>query len=544
MALPLLALGRAALGAARTGVTASRTAKGGKMGFKDMMELKNTTGKVIDFRTGKTAENTQNMSSGGGASPIVATPNPTAPANVSSDIQAASELSMEELATQTKILRDIQENTQQTSTNTQGMLGSGAAAAIPSTPDEKQDSSDDKGLGEKILGKLAAMAPAASVGLGSLAGFGLAQIGTGKPEDKRQEQIYDVTEADAGFLDRIGANTALSDMFGTRRGMENVSSEELEANQGKREQIVKRIERADLGEDDTAAQIKLLDRYFKTGQAQKVEDMSKKFRMVGDEESLAYQYRFGNMNLSQAEDYADSSGASLALDDLKTARTGGNAETIAEAEQKFVNLMNEKRLEFDKMYSTGVDKLGQAGIRTGKEKASDQLNRVDDAVASKFGNEGFFGGLMESGKRLFSSEDTDQEGLEKGVRGKLGRIRAKLTAGGANEKQIQTQISDELQSIKQMDVDELNSYIKTDEMSTDKLMKEYNDGEQEMNRQRAQEMAAMTAAGQTAPAAGGGQASKEQEPVVATAVVTDPTTRDSVGNGLKKINNPFGMFGF
>jgi len=563
MALPLLALGArmtasqgvraGATQAVRRGATQRAAAagggrRGGGIGFMDMMDMKGVANNVIDFKTGKAATRSNGMSMGGSAPAIAAPAAVRQNTNVAGDIQAATELSMDELAKQTKILQDIQENTQQTATNTQSMVGSGAAAAIPSTPDDQQGSSE-QGVSGKLLDSLAKLAPAASIGLGGLAGFGLAQIGTGPAENEQQEQVYDVLESDQGMFDRIGANTALSDMFGTRRGIDNVSSEELEANQAKREQIVKRIERAGLDEKEQERQIGLLDRYLKRGQVDKVQDISSKYRLAGDEEDVAYQYRFGKMDMSQAEDYAETTGNQGAIDKLEQARTAyeNDPEALAKAEQEFVDSMNKARIEFDKRYSSEMDKRGQYGLETAAERSSRQIEKAEDLVAAKFGNEGFFGGLMESGSRFFSSEETDQEALEKGVKAKLARIRANMEKGNASEKQIQTQMQDELSNIQQMSVGELEKYIKTDDTSTEKLQQQMQRGEEIMRQEEAERRAdakAATAASMAAAAkpAAGGTSAGTSEPTVTTAIVNDPSSRDTVGRSITRVYNQRALY--
>ena len=529
MALPLLALGRTALAAVGRG-KAAKTA-----GFKDILkestQMKNN---VLSFKTGKTLDS----DGAGQASTISRVDKTTSSTNrVAGDIQAATELSMDELAKQTKLLDEIKQNTQQTSTNTQGLVAASSGAA-PAPPSEEEIKGRFGKTGAVLanIGKKAdeKIPMSLSAFMGAIAGMSLTN-----PNNANTREATEAKLTAKSGADRSQAFGALLTDGGGR--MDKVSDEEIAANKGKRDAIVKRIERANLSPEEQAKEIANLDSYFERGNEESVQAVADKYRMVGDEDTGAYQFRksAAKFGVAEAEKFAASLGEEGAgdLEKFKQQRAAleNNPEELAKIEKEFRDRQLALRTASEKRMSEELYAKGFLGTQTAGQKKEMQLEQVEDKVAASMGNDGFFASAFEGAKRfggnIFGYE-TEQEQTENAIKSKMAFTEAEMREAGASERDIINMRKDMLAQI-QSKIEEIPEATPT-RPSADTL----GSNSQES---KLQEQAAMAA---SMGAATGGNTvnavtpdSKANQPVDATALLTDPSTKDSVGNMLKKLND-------
>jgi len=527
MALPLLALGRTAMAAGARGKTA---------GFKDILkESTSTKNNVLSFKTGKTLDSDE----AGKGSTISRVDKTTSDTNrVAGDIQAATELSMDELAKQTKLLDEIKQNTQQTSTNTQGLVtaSSGAAPAPPSEEEIKGRfgktgsvlATIGKKADEKIPASMAAF-------MAAIAGMALTN-----PADKvnTREAVEAKLTSESGAERSQAFGQLLTDGGGR---MDRVSDEEIAANKGKRDAIVQRIKRANLSPEEEAKQIEELDSYFERGNEKSVQAVAEKFRMVGDEDTGAYQFRKSadKFGVAEAEKFAASLGeegaADLEMLRQQQAALENNPEELARIEKEFRDKQLALRTASEKRMSEELYAKGFLGTQTAAQKKEMQLEQVEDKVAASMGNDGFFASAFEGAKRfggdIFGYE-TEQEQTENAIKSKMAFTEAEMREAGASERDIINMRKDMLAQI-QSKIEEIPEAIPT-RPNADTLGSNAQES-------KLQEQAAMAA---SMGAATGGNTvnavapdSKANQPVDATALLTDPSTKDSVGNMLKKLND-------
>lgn len=530
MALPLLTLGRAASGDAGR-KSAAKTA-----GFKDIVkQTASVKDNVLSFKTGKTLDSDK----AGKGSTISRVDKTTSDTNrVAGDIQAATELSMDELAKQTKLLDEIKQNTQQTATNTQGLVTASSGAA-PAPPSEEEIKSKFGKTGSVLatIGKKAdeKIPTSLSAFLGAIAGMSFTN----------PEKVVNTREAvEAKLTSKSGAER--SQAFGallTDGGgrMDRVSDEEIAANKGKRDAIVKRIERANLAPEEQAKAIEQLDSYFERGDEKAVQNVAEKYRMVGDEDTGAYQFRksAAKFGVAEAEKFAASLGEEGAADLEKfkqqQAALENNPEELAKIEKEFRDKQLALRTASEKRMSEELYAKGFLGTQTAAQKKEMQLEQVEDKVAASMGNEGFFARAFEGVKRfggdIFGYE-TEQEQTENAIKSKMAFTEAEMREAGASERDIINMRKDMLAQI-QSKIEEIPEATKT-RPSADIL-------DNNARESKLQEQAAMAAS--MGAAAGGNTVnavtpdSKANQPVDATAILTDPSTKDSVGNMLKKLND-------
>ena len=562
MALPLLSLGARLLGSRAVGAGATQAVRGGAartaaagttgaaggtvagqaasrgMGFKDIVkESTKIKNNVVSFKTGNASKGGQAAAAGVGGGVATTTSSTN---RVAGDIQAATELSMDELAKQTKILQEIQQNTQQTSTNTQGLavMGSGAAKPPPSE-EEIKGRFGKAGAVAATIGKKAdeKIPTSMSAFLGALGGMALTN--PDKPENTRAAAEANLT-AFSGSERTKAFGSLLSD-GGMRGG--KVSEEEVAANKGKRDAIVKRIERAGLEPDKQKEVIERLDYAFERGNEKSVQAIAEKYRMEGDEDTGAYQFRksAAKFDIAAAEKFAASLGEEGVsdLERLQQARDAleNDPEQLAKEEKAFRDKQLALRTASEKRMSEELYSKGFLGTQTAAQKKEMQLEQVEEKVAAKFGNEGLFGSFLEGAKRIggdIFGYETEQEKAENEIKSKIAFREAEMREGGASERDIINMRKDMLAQIedKSMMIPEA---AKT-RPNADTLGEKVQESDYEEQAKTASFMKGMLGGGNT-----GGTAatpdSKANQPVDATAIIADPSTKDSVGNMLKRLND-------
>jgi len=559
MALPLLSLGARLAGsqalraggtqavrggAARTAAAGTTGAAGGTvagqtasrgMGFKDIVkESTKIKNNVVSFKTGNSSKGGQAAAAGVGGGVATTTSSTN---RVAGDIQAATELSMDELAKQTKILQEIQQNTQQTSTNTQGLavMGSGAAEPPPSE-EEIKGRFGKAGAVAATIGKKAdeKIPMSLSAFLGAVSGMALTN--PDKPENTRAAAEANLTSGGGKRFAAFGELFADSAQAGA-------SKEEVAANKGKRDAIVKRIERANLEPDKQKTEIEKLDRAFDRGNEKEVQKIAEKYRMAGDEDTGAYQFRKSAalFDVAEAEKFAASLGEEGVsdLERLNQSRKAleNNPEQLAKEEKAFRDKQLALRTESEKRISEELYSKGFLGTQTAAQKKEMQLEQVEEKVAGSFGNEGFFGGLFEGAKRIggdIFGYETEQETAENDIKNKIAAREAEMRESGASERDIINMRKDMLAQI------EDKSMMLPEAIPTRPNADTLGSNAQESKLQEQAAMAASMSAANSRGNTGGTAAtpdSKANQPVDATAIIADPSTKDSVGNMLKRLND-------
>ena len=471
--LPLLALGGAAAAAARaglgaiartTGAVAARTgaartgaaggAAGGAtaLGFADVMKRgseQSPASNVINF---KTANSTIGKSSGGAAAPI-AHPTMTPTNSMSGDIAAASELSMEELANQTQILKAIQKNTGVTAKNTKVPPSAGGQAVPPPTEEEikgKLDADEGSKLA-KLVGKLE-KGLSSSLGTAILAlGAALAVNEPEDPEDKEkttkttdfelmtgtgegaEKNIFGVEKGATRFgSDAKYFNLSQYRFTKDEKGNRVVGSAEQEANKEKKTQIM-----AMIGEGGDPADSQKLETAFRKGDVKSIQEIEDKYRKAGTEGSQAYQYRAAEKSFSQADAVSVAKREGIDTPDLI------NADQ--ETKDKFIAEMYAKQNELAKNYSAAIAGEGKNYERRAELTGS----RLDKVVESKFDAEGkgsFFGRSKEEGK-AFDNIKAELEGYRKS-----------LKSSGLGEKEANNRVADELKKLEKLSAEQMMDY--------------------------------------------------------------------------------------
>ena len=166
-----------------------------------------------------------------------------------------------------------------------------------------------------------------------------------------------------------------------------------------------------------------------------------------------------------------------------------------------------------------------------------QLEEVEEKVAAKFGNEGLFGGFLEGAKRIggdIFGYETEQETAENAIKNKIAAREAEMRESGASERDIINMRKDMLAQIEDKSM-MLPEAAKT-RPNADTLGEKVQESDYEEQARTASFMKGMLGGGNK----GGTTAtpdSKANQPVDATAIIADPSTKDSVGNMLKRLND-------
>ena len=559
MALPLLALGgaaaRAGLGAiakttgrvaARTGAAITGAAGGAAgaataLGFADVMKRgseQSPASNVVDFKAANSAVGGNNRSSSGAAAPI-ATPTVSPTNSMSGDIAAASELSMEELAKQTKILTSIQKNTGQTAKNTTVPPSAGGQAAPPPSEEEikkKLDGEDGDGKLKGILSNLAkSVIPLGDAILALGAAAAAIKLNNALDKPKTQTQADKTMLAATGQSDKLETNilggtgtskqiadyNIASKRFTTdEKGNRIVGAAEQEANKEKKSQIM-----AMIGEGGDPADAQKLETAFREGKVEDIQAIEDKYRQAGQEGSAAYQYRAAAESFSQADAVSVARDMGLEKPDL----IGADQET----KDKFIADMLAKQQEFMKQYSTGIAGEGK-NLDRRATLTGDKLfksSRLDKVVESQFDEEGkgsFFGRSEEEGK-AFDNIKAELEGYRKS-----------LKSSGLGEKEANNRVADELKKLEKLSAEQMMDYS-APKVSGDKLSNAQQQADKAMDQK---------AASQRIPAPAASAPSQQQpapsQDTVTTGISINNKAHDDLAKELAKRNSGgfLSSFGF
>jgi len=402
----------------------------------------------VNIKTARSAESRQQT-----ATPASTKPAPTSV--MSSDIQAATELSMEELSRQTDVLRSIDKNTKQTTKNTAKPPSAGGQAPAPDSEEvikAKADADDDSKLA-KMLGKLEKSLNS-QLGTGFLA-LGAAMLAMRDRGDDQPQAVKDVLaatgrsdEIDTNILGGTGTSKQIADfkIASTRfttddKGRRVVGAAELEANAEKKEQIKAMIE--SVGGPDSEKDSELLEKAFIEGDTKTINRIEDKYREVGQEGSNAYQFRAAEESFGQADAVAVARDFGIETPDLL------NADQ--DTKDKFIADMLGKQQELMKQYSTGLAGQGK-NLDRRASLIGDQLfksSRLDQVVESAFDEEGrgsFFGRSDEE-SQAFDRVKAELESYTKG-----------LKASGMEELEANNKIADELKRLEGLSADQMLSY--------------------------------------------------------------------------------------
>lgn len=537
MALPLLALGRAALGvagrtAARGSLTARGAAAGGvagstaAIGFSEMagqMTQQSPANNVIQFQTGM-----NNISSGGAAAPVArteaATPATTPNMQVAGDIQAATELSMDELAKQTKILEEIE-------VNTSPPPSAGGQAPPLSDEDELKEANKKEQNTATLLDKLANKL-STELGTAILALGAAIAVTDGTDIVPKSEENLDVLIG-AGAEEKVGpfgvergktlaaSNAKFSEISQFRfttddKGRRTVGAQELEANKAKKEQIAGMIDAAGGSDQD----YQLLEKAFMEGDTTAIQNIEDKYRGVGMEASAAYQFGVAADKFSQGDavDVARRTGTALP--------EGGLINADDETKQKFIAEMLEKQRGIAAQYSAGLEQnvnMERRQALIGGDGIFGKATRIDKVVNEQFKEEGM--GTM------FTMRD---QNIADSIRGELEGYRAALKSSGLGERATNTLVADEIKRLETATVEDLEKYTapKVDGAKIETATSR-----------------ADTKAGDPAPAippappapSGG---ANDDAPVITQGITTNNKAHDDTAKELAKRNRVFTPFGF
>ena len=540
---PLLTLGRAALtrGTAARGVAANtaRTstapaALATSVGFGDIMSKaakQSPASNVIDFKSGRS------VSSGGAAAPM-RTPTVSSNTSLAGDIQAASELSMEELADQTKVLKEIQKNTKVTAKNTMAPPSAGGQAAAPPSEEEiKRRLDGDKKAEASMLGKFADKL-SSDLGSALLAlGAAVAAVEGDKFFNKEKPTDFELMSGTGAGTDTVsitgvekgatlaGSNAKFSNISQYRfttdeKGNRVVGSAEQEANKEKKTQIM-----AMIGEGGDPADSQKLETAFREGDVKSIQEIEDKYRKEGTEGSQAYQYRAAEKSFSQADAVSVAKREGIDTPDLI------NADQ--ETKDKFIAEMYAKQNELAKNYSAAIAGEGKNYERRA-ELTGDKLfksSRLDKVVESQFDEEGkgsMFGRSTEEGK-AFDNIKAELEGYTKS-----------LKESGLGERATNNLIADELKKLESLSAEQMLEYT-APKVSGDKLSNAQQQADQAMDQK---------AASQRMPAAAASAPSQQQpaptQDTVTTGISINNKAHDDLAKELAKRNSGgfLSSFGF
>jgi hypothetical protein len=548
-ALPLLALGgaaaRAGLGAiARTtGAVAARAggamragAAGGvgggaaAIGFSDVVKTgaeQSPANNVVNFKAANNAVGRAGRSSGGAAAPI--TPTVASTSSMSGDIAAASELSMEELANQTQILKAIQKNTGVTAKNTMAPPSAGGQAAPPPTEEEiKGKLDDDEGSKlAKLVGKL-------EKGLSSSLGTAILALGAAlavnAPEDKKAKTRSDreIERLTGGGKDLEGIAGVLQNKEGAaamakfseidRYRFKNdgtVGEAEQEANKEKKSQIM-----AMIGEGGDPADAQKLETAFREGKVEDIQAIEDKYRQAGQEGSAAYQYRAADTKKFEFT-------AAMQVAKREGIETPGLLASDEER-QKFRDDMLAKQNEFAAKYSKVVAGEGKNFDRREALLGDTNLigaggGRLDDVIMSQFDEEkrgSFFGRSEEEGK-AFDNIKAELEGYRKS-----------LKSSGLGEREVNNKIADEIKKLEGMSANQMLEYTAPPKISGERL-----EGVQTTASNEAAAATARTASRSAPASAPAPQQQQGTQESIGTNISVDNRAHDDTAKVLKNMNN-------
>ena len=551
MALPLLALGgaaaRAGLGAiARTtGAVAARTggamragaagAVGGgaaAIGFSDVVKTgaeQSPANNVVNFKAANNAVGRAGRSSGGATAPI--TPTVASTSSMSGDIAAASELSMEELANQTKVLKTIEKNTQKTAKNTTVPPSAGGQATPPPSEEEikeRLDGEDDSKLAKLIGG----LEKGLSSSLGSaILALGAAIAVTREPSSK--------TRADTDLETLAGGGEELEGLAGVLQNREGAQSiakfteidryrfkndgtvgeAEQEANKAKQEQIAGMIDAAGGSDQD----YQLLETAFREGNVQDIQAIEDKYREAGATASDAYQFRAADTKKFEFT-------AAMQVAKREGIETPGLFASDEE-KQKFRDDMLAKQNEFAARYSEAIGGVGANNFDRREALLGDTNfigaggGRLDDVIMSQFDEEkrgSMFGRSEEEGK-AFDNIKAELEGYRKS-----------LKSSGLGEREVNNKVADEIKKLEGMSANQMLEYTAPPQISGERL---------EGAQTSASEAADMKAARQSAPAPtpqtpAASQAGGEKD-TVTTGISVNNKAHDDTAKELKRLGSFF-----
>ncbi len=538
MALPLLALGRAALGvagrtAARGSLTARGAAAGGvagstaAIGFSEMagqMTQQSPASNVIQFQTGM-----NNISSGGSAAPMArttATPNTAPNVGVAGDIQAATELSMDELAKQTKILQEIEGNTSPPPS-------AGGQAPPLSDEDELKEANKKEqntaSLLDKLASKLSSELGTAIIALGAAIAV---TDGTDVVPKTQSEDNLDILTG-AGAEEKVGPfgvergktlaayNAKFSEISQYRftsddKGFRTVGADEMEANKAKQEQIAGMIDAAGGSDQD----YQRLETAFRAGDTDAIQNIEDKYRGVGMKASDAYQFGVAADRFSQADAVSVARRTGSALPE------GGLINADDATKEKFIAEMLGKQKGIAAQYSAGLEQnvnMDRRKALIGSDGVFGKATRIDNVVNEQFKEEGM--GTM------FTMRD---QNIADSIRGELEGYRAALKSNGLGERATNTLVADEIKRLETATVEDLEKYTapKIDGAKIETATS-----------------SADTKAGDPAPAipptppapSGGANA---DAPVITQGITTNNKAHDDTAKELAKRTRFFGFMGF
>ncbi len=555
MALPLLALGgaaaRAGLGAiARTtGAVAARTggamragAAGGvgggaaAIGFSDVVKTgaeQSPANNVVNFKAANNAVGRAGRSSGGAAAPI--TPTVASTSSMSGDIAAASELSMEELANQTKVLKTIEKNTQKTAKNTTVPPSAGGQATPPPSEEEikeRLDGEDDSKLAKLIGG----LEKGITSGLGSaILALGAAIAVTREPTPKETRADTDLKKLAGGGEELDGVAGVLQNREGAQslakfteidryrfKNDGTVGEAEQEANKKKKSQIM-----AMIGQGGDPADSQKLETAFREGNVQDIQAIEDKYREAGATASDAYQFRAADTKKFEFT-------AAMQVAKREGIRTPGLFASDEE-KQKFRDDMLAKQNEFAGRYSEAIGGVGANNFDRREALLGDTNfigaggGRLDDVIMSQFDEEkrgSMFGRSEEEGK-AFDNIKAELEGYRKS-----------LKSSGLGEREVNNKVADEIKKLEGMSANKMLEYTAPPQVSGEKLQ-----GAQTS----ANEAADMKAARQSAPAPtpqtpAASQAGGEKD-TITTGISVNNKAHDDTAKELKRLGSFF-SFGF
>jgi hypothetical protein len=556
MALPLLALGgaaaRAGLGAiARTtGAVAAKTgsamragaagaagAGASAIGFSDVVKTgaeQSPANNVVNFKAANNAVGRSGRSSGGATAPI--TPTVTSTSSMSGDIAAASELSMEELANQTKVLKTIEKNTQKTAKNTTVPPSAGGQAKPPPSEEEikeRLDGEDDSKLAKLIGG----LEKGITGGLGSaILALGAAIAVTRKPTPKKTGADRELGRLAGGGEELEGLAGALQNREGgqslakfteiDRYRFKNdgtVGDVEQEANKAKQEQIAGMIDAAGGSDQD----YQLLETAFREGNVKDIQSIEDKYREVGATASDAYQFRAADTKKFEFT-------AAMQVANREGIRTPGLFASDEE-KQKFRNDMLAKQNEFAGRYSEAIGGVGANNFDRREALLGDTNligaggGRLDDVIMSQFDEE-------KRGSMFGRSKEEDK--AFDNIKAELEGYRKSLKSSGLGEREVNNKVADEIKKLEGMSANQMLEYTAPPQVSGAKLQ-----GAQTS----ANEAADMKAARQSAPAPtpqtpAASQAGGEKD-TITTGISVNNKAHDDTAKELKRLGSFF-SFGF
>jgi len=515
--MALLKLGKAAQDVADS---VEKLASATETGFTDLMKngSAQSSANVVNFKTAR--------SNVGGQKSATPASTKTAPASaMSSDIAAATELSMEELSKQTDVLRDIEKNTKQTTKNTAKPPSAGGQAPAPPSEDVIKaqakagtDDGDNSKL-EKYLDKVQ-QAMVSGMGTGLLA-LGAALFAMRDKEAKQAKVTDEVVGQNSKALAAIGGIQG-NELFKTQ-GSDASLGRDATANEAtiaaNKENLTKvqalaidQMRDEGKSEGEISKEVKNIEEAFNSG------DLARVYKKIGQyttgKDPIVYQTKIDTNRLSMGD--AEKLGAAY-----------GIQKKDNESDEAYKKrLLESTSIESDFARSKADAYMGGTAAR------NIVRGRLEDNLIRS-------AGLDTSNMSFFDPEyfpknrEADQMGDR--LEAQIDSVVGKLSDMGKSDAEINRMLAAEATKIKDMKADELATYDLEKSVMTGDMV----GAAQDQSNAAAREEADRRAVTPATPAPASTSAEPREKDVITTGLSLDTKAHDDTAKELRKLSGFF-----